>query len=339
MTSSKTLLLLALSILTPALHAADKSQIADRLKTAAERSSLQSPSLTPWHITVGVTLFDVDGNNPTPANIEIWSAASHMKMIESVSGHQVTTIRNNDKLFRTTTTAPEFARLELLVEQIVDPIPDQLLQPGVKLNEEKTSIAKIPLDCINPSVPAPSSDTISIGSQLSFCFRRDTDSLLISYAPGEVANVRQQVGTFQSKEVPVDLKILSGRTLRAEAKLTKLETFTPQPDSFTPSDDMTVFTGPVEVEARDLINSVLSKMPPIYPVSAKARGAGGSVKFEAIIGADGRIVSLQPTANTNPDLTQAAQDAVVHWVYRPFLVCGLPVPIKTTITVNFNLGM
>jgi hypothetical protein len=275
-------------------------------------------------MALDITLYDVDGKNP--------------KMVESVAGVQVTTVRNNGDLFRTSGQAADFVRLELLVDEILHPIPDEFLRPDVKLTEEKPSVAKMPLDCINPSLPAPPTSVISVGRQLSFCLKRDTESLLVSYAPGDVINFRRQTGTFQSREIAVNLQVLSGKTLRAESKVTKLETFTPQPDTFAPASDMSAFSGPISAEPRDLINTILSKTSPSYPVGAKARGVGGSVNFDALIGADGRIVSLQPSKPADSELTVAAQEAVRQWIYHPFLVCGIPVPVKTIITVNFNLG-
>lgn len=332
------LLLFAVQLLVQPLHAADKAQLARTLQSAAEHSSLDSSGLRPWHLALEVTLFDKDGKNPIPATVERWEADSKIKMIESASGTQIITIRSNGNLFRTSAHAPEFVRLELLVEQILHPIPEEFLQPGVNLTEEKPTIAKVPLDCINPLLPAPPTSVISIGRQLSFCLKRDTDSLLVSYAPGDVVNFRQQIGSFQSKEIPIDLKLLSGKILRSEAKITKLETFNPQPNDFTPTNDMSPFAGPVEASPTDLINSVLSKTPPSYPVAAKARGASGSVKFDALIGLDGHVTSLQPKGTFDPSLAAAAQNAVHQWVYRPFLLCGVPVPVSTTITVNFNLN-
>lgn len=289
-------------------------------------------------MALDITLFDVDGKNPKAATVEIWSADDNMKMVESVAGVQVITVRNNGKLYRTSAHMPEVVRVELLAEQVLHPIPNELLQPDIKFTEEKTTVAKVPLDCISPSLPSPPSSVVLIGRQLSFCLKKDTDSLFVSYAPGDVINFRQQIGTFQSKEIPVDFILLSGKTVRAEAKIAKLETYTPLPEDFTPPSEMSAFAGPVEAKPTDLINSVLSKTPPSYPADARSRRAGGSVVFDAVIGADGRIVSLQPTSKEAGDLTAAAQDAVRRWVYRPFLICDVPVPVKTTITVNFNIG-
>lgn len=329
--------LLASSFFAPLLHAADKTQLAARLKSAAEYASLDSSGLRPWHLALDITLYDTDGKNPKPATVEIWAADTNMKMVESVAGLQVTTLRNNDKLLRTAAQAAEFTSLESLVEEILHPIPDELLQPTVNLSEDKPTFAKIPMECIEPSFPHTSSATISIDRPLSFCFINGKDSLAISFGGGKI-EFRQQTAMFQSKEVPVHSQVLVGKTLRADAKITKLETFTPAPDTFAPTSDMKPFDGPIVGKSADFLDLGLVHMPPVYPMTAREQHVSGSVNFDAIIGADGHIASLNQTGHADSTLTAAAETAVRQWIYRPFLVCGIPVPVKTVITVNFNLS-
>src|SRR6185312_11319903 len=89
--------LLASSFFVPLLHAADKAQLAARLKSAAEYTSLDSSGLRPWHMALDITLYDIDGKNPKSATAEIWAADGNMKMVESVAGVQITSLRNGDK--------------------------------------------------------------------------------------------------------------------------------------------------------------------------------------------------------------------------------------------------
>src|SRR5215469_920650 len=285
------LLMLGALCLLPTLHAADKVQLAAHLKSAAEYSSLDSVGLQPWHMALDITLFDTDGKNPKPATVELWAANANMKMVESVGNSQVTTLRNNDKLLRTSAQAPEFVQLESLIEQILHPIPVEFLQPGVKLNEDKLTLAKTPLDCIEPTFPSASSTTL-ITHPLSFCVIRDTDSLAITYG-GAFIEFRQQTLKFQSREISSHLQVLAGKTLRADAKITKLETFTPKSDDFVPTSQMVSFDGPVEAKPTDRRVIGISKTPPIYPAMARADHVSGSVDFDALIGTDGRVTSLK----------------------------------------------
>jgi TonB family protein len=83
---------------------------------------------------------------------------------------------------------------------------------------------------------------------------------------------------------------------------------------------------------------VITKVQPIYPESAKAAGAQGSVLLHVIVSKDGRPLSLQVlNSQISPDLARAAVEAVSQWRYQPTLLNGQPVEIDTTITVNFTL--
>jgi TonB family protein len=89
------------------------------------------------------------------------------------------------------------------------------------------------------------------------------------------------------------------------------------------------------VEAAKLV----TKVQPIYPASAKERGAQGSVLLHAIVSKDGRPLSMQVlNSQIDPELARAAVEAVSQWRYQPTLLNGEPVEIDTTIAVNFTLA-
>jgi protein TonB len=89
-----------------------------------------------------------------------------------------------------------------------------------------------------------------------------------------------------------------------------------------------------EVQASKLVNKVM----PVYPASAKTAGVQGTVILRAVIGMDGRPLSLRVMNNDiDPELARAAIGAVSQWRYRPTLLNGEPIEIDTTIMVNFSL--
>jgi TonB family protein len=89
-----------------------------------------------------------------------------------------------------------------------------------------------------------------------------------------------------------------------------------------------------EVQASKLVNKVM----PVYPASAKTAGVQGTVILHAVIGMDGRPLSLRVMNNhIDPELARAAIEAVSQWRYRPTLLNGEPIEIDTTIMVNFSL--
>jgi TonB family protein len=89
------------------------------------------------------------------------------------------------------------------------------------------------------------------------------------------------------------------------------------------------------VEAAKLI----TKVQPIYPESAKAAGVQGAVILHAVVGLDGRPLSLRVmNSQVDPDLARAAVEAVSKWRYTPTLLNGEPVEIDTTVMVRFTLA-
>lgn len=83
---------------------------------------------------------------------------------------------------------------------------------------------------------------------------------------------------------------------------------------------------------------LLTSVKPVYPQDAQDRGIEGTVLLRAVIGKDGALLSLSPVNSlVDPELTQAALDAVRQWRYQPTLLNGVPVEVVTTITINFRL--
>jgi protein TonB len=59
--------------------------------------------------------------------------------------------------------------------------------------------------------------------------------------------------------------------------------------------------------------------------------------LSAIIGRDGTVEDLQVVSGPEM-LQQAALDSVKQWRYRPYLLNGDPVEVRTTINIIFTLG-
>ena len=84
--------------------------------------------------------------------------------------------------------------------------------------------------------------------------------------------------------------------------------------------------------------TVIKSVPPTYPQKAKEQGIQGSVRLHVLIGTDGAVKEASVVSGP-PSLTQAAVDAVRQWRYKPYLLNGNLVEVKTTVVVNFNLAV
>jgi protein TonB len=82
--------------------------------------------------------------------------------------------------------------------------------------------------------------------------------------------------------------------------------------------------------------SLIHRVQPEYPATAKLIRLSGTVQLRAIIGTDGRVRELEIVGG-NPILAQAAVAAVRQWRYQPTQLSGMPVEVQTQITVTFVL--
>jgi TonB family protein len=91
------------------------------------------------------------------------------------------------------------------------------------------------------------------------------------------------------------------------------------------------------IGAAAMSKKLINGPKPVYPTIAKSARIQGTVALQATIATDGTVQKLTVLSSENPLLTPAAVDAVKQWVYEPTLLNGNPVPVSTTVTVNFAL--
>ena len=94
--------------------------------------------------------------------------------------------------------------------------------------------------------------------------------------------------------------------------------------------------GPINVKSDVMENQIVKKVTPVYPPEAKKARIQGKVLLNAIIGKTGEVENLKVSSG-DPMLQQSAMEAVRQWTYKPFLLNGQPVEVKTTITVTYTL--
>jgi len=83
-------------------------------------------------------------------------------------------------------------------------------------------------------------------------------------------------------------------------------------------------------------SNLIQQAPPVYPPLARQARIQGVVRFNVIIGKDGRVSQIVVISG-HPLLITAAQDAVQQWIYRPTLLNGDPVEVATIVEVQFML--
>jgi TonB family protein len=83
-------------------------------------------------------------------------------------------------------------------------------------------------------------------------------------------------------------------------------------------------------------NLVTSRVP-AYPEAAKAEGIQGPVVMETVISKSGTVDHVR-VVEGDRQLRSAAEEAVLKWRFRPYVLNGQPVDVVTMVRVDFRLG-
>jgi TonB family protein len=116
---------------------------------------------------------------------------------------------------------------------------------------------------------------------------------------------------------------------------------TPSAPPTTPSEAATekspaLVPGPIFVPSSSLRDNVLASPKPAYPVGAHLQKLEGDVILQAVISVKGSVESVRVVSGPVA-LQQAAVDAMKLWKYRPYMVNGTPVPVRTFVSFHFTI--
>jgi TonB family protein len=96
-------------------------------------------------------------------------------------------------------------------------------------------------------------------------------------------------------------------------------------------------TTPLAAGANVIAANLVTKADAVYPPLALQARISGTVRFSVTIGPDGRVESANLISG-HPLLVQSAREAVQQYLYKPTLLNGQPVTVKTTVDVVFELS-
>ena len=319
----------------PACHAQDQVD-ATRVAQIAAVNSLDNPDTKPWHLKVSYSTFDEAGKPSGTGMLEEWWAARNSSRLEvTEAGKTSRALTTPDGRFFSTDFVPMSAAVQLMHAQIVHPVSEEDVKDAVPETREQ-SFANLMFQCTMLSQPVKGLAQIPLGLFPTFCTQGD--KLRVSWLSTNINVVSVQSGTFQGHTVPVKIEVVTGKNKQLEAHVDQLGTI--PADSIDLSTTNLVKTTLDAVRVSSGLSSALRIKgdPPVYPDRARRNGATGTVVMNATIGTDGRLHAIRVVSSPDPDLSVAALAGVEQWVYKPYLLNGLPCSVKSMLTVNFNLN-
>jgi len=78
------------------------------------------------------------------------------------------------------------------------------------------------------------------------------------------------------------------------------------------------------------------RVPAVYPEKARAKGIQGTVVLDVVISELGEVKEATVSSG-DPDLAQAAIEAIKQWKYKPYTVDDKPTQVETQVTFGFHI--
>ena len=91
------------------------------------------------------------------------------------------------------------------------------------------------------------------------------------------------------------------------------------------------------VPASTLVRNAIASPPPAYPSLARSQRIEGDVLLQASVDERGRVETVI-VVNGPEALRSAAMDALSNWRFRPYVVDGRPVPVRTFVDFHFKMN-
>ncbi len=337
--AAKWLISICLANLAHSSYAADTAALAKRLQNAAESSSIDDPTLKPWHLKMTFQLFDTKGIQTEEGTIEEWWSAGNFRRVYTSPSYTATEVKRQNDLYRTKDQPSAPYLLDLLRDEIVHPFTKAAEVNDSVPDLRVESFGKVKLDCIMLDRRIKNVAYPPLGLFPTYCLDQDKDRLRISYRYGSENVTRNAIGSFQGRSVPSDVAVSVSGATAAKAHIVALSGFTLADNDFDPDNSLQLQNGDaVRIGAGEFAGSKISGATPIYPQEDKQSHTSGAVHLHALIGTDGRIHQLSIIDTPSPTLAISALSAVRQWVYKPYLLNGLPRSVETTITINYNFG-
>lgn len=324
---------------TSVARADDTAATRARLDRVIEASSLDAITSRPWHLKLGVTLFDAKGQNPVDATIEYWKSGAETLRVITMGASTQTDLTHEGKHYHASTGD----RIPSLAAEAFDsflhpgPMPADVADTQPELR--KQNFGKVPLDCIMLTAPLRPLARAPLGLFPTYCLVSGADQLELTYDFGGRSIAIPKVGRFLDHDVAIELEIGENKVAVARTKVLSLGTFDPAPNMFLPSAELAGEPNDtVRIASGVVAGLKIGGTTPVYPVSARESHITGTVVLQAVIGRDGHVHRLRVRSAPDPDLAISALAAVRTWTYKPYLLNGEPVAIDTTVVVNYDLN-
>jgi TonB family protein len=310
-----------------------------------------SPALKPWRFKASYQIYDQDGRAGELGTYEYWWASPSVYRSTWTRGGRTVSewhtadgrrfeAGSGDALHLFETEFPKELLAPLPEAKDDDPKATWLKRDTIALGKAKAPCVEIigKRFVEQRGAPFPYTEALDNTKPPTYCFDPQQPILILkSLTDGVTESYGNFVG-IQKRDLPRSLvEAVNGRRILA-VTVNAIGGLDAADPALTPPANAKVGEAlPVDVKERMMNGQRIEGDNPNYPEEAKASRQSGTVMIEAQIGKDGKIHDLQVISSPGPLLTASSLKAVSKWEYKPYLLNGEPVDVRTTINVTYAL--
>jgi TonB family protein len=302
------------------------------LNAAMQANGLHGDSLQPWHIRGSWQIIEPSKSTNEGSFEEWWSAPQHAKIdVTGKDFQQTRYVVPNGTVYTGSAMAPD--NIANLIEDAIRlPLPAS----AAGLRQSSVNQGGVALDCISNAQPKPddSGPAGSLLSAYSACFAGSPPALRME-AGVSVQALFNSLVQFQRRYLARDVRFNLPSGKQIAVHLDVIQPLTAVPDSFfVPPADAQPLPARIELSEDVLLPTRISGHRPLYPYRARIDMIQGTAVLEALIRPDGTVGNLK-VVSAPPLLGQAAMLGVQTWRFRPYMVNGVPVEVRTSFGITF----
>lgn len=306
----------------------------ERLALAEKVNGLHGMDI-PWHLKATYEVFSTDGPASDAGTYEEWRVSENKYRVALHSPSlSVEEYGTDHGVFRAGQSDWPREPLSAITDMIARPAFPHISEDTVFENyQQKFGAKEVPCTAVKKrNFPA------TLKNSPSFCFAPTNAVLLLASSPDAVIQtVYEHVRSLRGHYLAYDVKQYLDKKLWLTIHVETLEGL-----GRAGLSALTVPASALPVTPRIRLpqqapDRLLSKVTPVYPLSARLHQFQGTVVLDALIDKEGHVAWQRVLAGPVA-LQQPSVDAVKQWVYKPYMLNGRPAEVETQITFVFDLG-
>jgi TonB family protein len=316
------------------------------LDAAAPLYDFSDPALKPWHLKATYQLYDDSGNPAEQGTFEYWWASPtvYRSTWSRPSGSRSDWhAADGKRAYLAAGEGPSLFEYKLQSGLLSPILKSDSLDPSkTRLERDQVKLGSANLSCVMvlPEMPQRGgTQAVPIGLFPTYCFEPSQPQLRVSFSFGTVTEAFNSIVKVQGRYLAKEILFVEDNRKILTASVDTIGGISPSDSALTP-DPQAIYPNVSElpVSAGTAVGMLLTKVTPVYPQDAKAAHISGTVVLRATIGREGNIIDLQVVEAPSPSLAASAMRAVSRWRYKPYLLNGEPVEVKTRVNVIYQLG-